>query len=62
METYFVFELGPKNFEFEKNAKIGITSLEILKIGLKNAPKKLVNLFYSVKFGTRGFFKKVGFG
>jgi hypothetical protein len=29
MELYFVFELGPIFFEFEKNAKIGITSLEI---------------------------------
>jgi hypothetical protein len=37
MELYFAFELGPKNFEFEKNAKTGITSLEIKK--LKNAPK-----------------------
>jgi hypothetical protein len=45
MEPYFVFELGPNVFEFEKNAKIGITSLEIKKIGLKNAPKKLVKTF-----------------
>jgi hypothetical protein len=61
MELYFVFEFGPNFFEFEKNAKIGITSLIFFKNGLKNAPKKLVKTFLSVKIGTRGFFKKVGF-